>query len=53
MDGREKDLSKINAKNELAGIYTVRKMASRFKLQLFRRYNIKFSKMRNFTLDTP
>jgi hypothetical protein len=27
-------------------------MARRFKLQLLRRYNVKFSKMRNFTLDT-
>jgi hypothetical protein len=28
-------------------------MASRFKLQLLRRYSVKFSKMRNFTLGTP
>jgi hypothetical protein len=27
-------------------------MARRFKLQVLRRYNVKFSKMRNFTLDT-
>ncbi len=27
-------------------------MARRFKLQLFRRYSVKFSKMRNFTLET-
>jgi hypothetical protein len=26
-------------------------MACRFKLQMLRRYNVKFSKMRNFTLD--
>ncbi len=28
-------------------------MARRFKLQVLRRYNVKFSKMRNFTLETP
>ncbi len=28
-------------------------MARRFKLQLLRRYSVKFSKMRNFTLGTP
>ncbi len=28
-------------------------MARRFKLQVLRRYNIKFSKMRNFMLETP
>jgi hypothetical protein len=27
-------------------------MARRFKLQVLRRYNVKFSKLRNFTLDT-
>ena len=27
-------------------------MARRFKLQVLRRYNVKFSKMHNFTLDT-
>jgi hypothetical protein len=27
-------------------------MARRFKLQLLRRYSVKFSKMRNFTLET-
>ncbi len=27
-------------------------MARRFKLQVLSRYNVKFSKMRNFTLDT-
>jgi hypothetical protein len=27
-------------------------MARRFKLQVLRRYNVKFSKMRNFTFDT-
>jgi hypothetical protein len=27
-------------------------MARRFKLQVLRRYNVKFSKMRNFTLET-
>jgi hypothetical protein len=27
-------------------------LARRFKLQVLRRYNVKFSKMRNFTLDT-
>jgi hypothetical protein len=28
-------------------------MARRFKLQLLRRYSVKFSKMRNLTLGTP
>jgi hypothetical protein len=28
-------------------------MARRFKLQLLRRYSVKFSKMRNFTLGSP
>ncbi len=28
-------------------------MARRFKLQLLRRYNVKFYKMRKFTLETP
>jgi hypothetical protein len=28
-------------------------MAHRFKLQLLRRYSVKFSKMRNFTLGSP
>ncbi len=28
-------------------------MARKFKLQLLRRYSVKFSKMRNFTLGTP
>ncbi len=28
-------------------------MARTFKLQLLRRYSLKFSKMRNFTLGTP
>jgi hypothetical protein len=28
-------------------------MARRFKLQVLRRYYVKFSKMRNFTLETP
>ncbi len=28
-------------------------MACRFKLQLLRRYSVKFSKKRNFTLGTP
>ncbi len=27
-------------------------MAHRFKLQVLRKYSVKFSKMRNFTLDT-
>ncbi len=27
-------------------------MARRFKIQVLRRYNVKFYKMRNFTLDT-
>ncbi len=27
-------------------------MARRFKLQVLRRYSVKFSKMRNFTLET-
>ncbi len=28
-------------------------IARRFKLMLFRRYSVKFSKMPNFTLGTP
>ncbi len=28
-------------------------MARKFKLQLLRRYSVKFSKMRNFTLGMP
>jgi hypothetical protein len=28
-------------------------MARRLRLQLLRRYSVKFSKMRNFTLGTP
>ncbi len=33
-------------------LQTQHSMARRFKLQVLRRYNVKFSKMRNFTLDT-